>query len=308
MKRNIVLPTRITIGLLFTAITAGSWDIWWHITLGRETFWSYPHIVLYSSVIIAIVLGLFTWYKTKERIWGWIAFALLLVPLSAPFDEAWHRFFDQESAGGLLSILSPPHLSLVLGLLIGFILLLSLLKKDKDPYAQRIFGAMIFASLMGLSLFVLTPFQPAGGEGLIGFWGAGVIALALSSILLFAQRWLPGMGGMTLVILFFVLIQSVGFGTVNVSAVEINALQYPPGWLTTFSYLIPAVVIDLLYRFPIWIKGALWGFIWSFIGFGIASLWLSSGFQYSSGEILIAIFSSTSASLIAGFLLHNRKT
>jgi len=294
MKKNVVLFTRATIGFLFTAIVAGSWDIWWHVTLGRETFWSYPHLVLYSGVIIAIGLGLHSWYKTKQGIWGWIAFALLLVPLSAPFDEAWHRFFDQEAAGGLLSILSPPHLTLVVGLLTGFLLLLPLLKKDKDTHAQRIFGAMIFASLMGLSLFVLSPFQPAGGAGLIGFWGAGVIALALTSILLFAQRWLPGMGGMTSVILFFVVIQSVGFSSLSGS---------PPGWLTVFAYLIPAVLVDLFEHLPGWLKGSLWGIVWAALLFGLASNWLEPQFQYSSNEILKAIVSSGIGGAVAGYIL-----
>jgi predicted acyltransferase len=31
-------------------MVGGVWDIAWHHTLGRDTFWSPPHLVLYSGV------------------------------------------------------------------------------------------------------------------------------------------------------------------------------------------------------------------------------------------------------------------
>ncbi len=106
------------------------WDISWHQTIGRDTFWTSAHLAIYLGGIVAgltcgwLALGL-TFAGTAEeraetvRFWGfhapfgawvciWGAFAMLT---SAPFDDWWHNAYGLD-----VKILSPPHAVLAAGI------------------------------------------------------------------------------------------------------------------------------------------------------------------------------------------------
>ncbi len=113
--------TGIVVGLL--------WDISWHMTVGRDTFWTAPHVLEYLSAISAgvacgyVVLRA-TFGRTDDaatvRFWGfrgpigawitiWGTFAMLA---SAPFDDWWHNAYGLD-----VKIVSPPHMVLFWGML-----------------------------------------------------------------------------------------------------------------------------------------------------------------------------------------------
>ncbi len=107
--------TSIVVGLL--------WDISWHMTIGRDTFWTPAHMAIYLGGVVAGPLLRPARLKTTfagtpaERtaavgFWGfraplgaWVAiwgtFAMLT---SAPFDNWWHNAYGLD-----VKILSPPH-------------------------------------------------------------------------------------------------------------------------------------------------------------------------------------------------------
>jgi hypothetical protein len=115
--------TSIILGLI--------WDICWHRTVGRDTFWSPPHMAIYAGGIVAGVasaavilrstfFGGGTEPRRGVRIWGltgplgafccsWGAGAMLT---SAPFDDWWHNAYGLD-----VTILSPPHAVLALGIM-----------------------------------------------------------------------------------------------------------------------------------------------------------------------------------------------
>jgi hypothetical protein len=119
----VVGATSILIGIL--------WDISWHRTIGRDTFWTPAHMMVYFGGTLAglscgaRVLWDSFWRKNPDandgvRIWrwftgpigGWIciwgAFAMLT---SAPFDDWWHNAYGLD-----VEILSPPHVVLLVGI------------------------------------------------------------------------------------------------------------------------------------------------------------------------------------------------
>ena len=102
MKVPKISIIRIIAVALFVTVLAGMWDVWWHGAIGRETFWSPPHLLLYSSVLVAIISGLIGWKQTKKKEWRNLALVLLIVPLSAPFDELWHQIFGVEKVSSPL--------------------------------------------------------------------------------------------------------------------------------------------------------------------------------------------------------------
>src|SRR5258708_13425659 len=105
------------------------WDISWHRTIGRDTFWTPAHMAIYLGGVLAgcacgfLVLrttfagtpeeraaGVGFWgFRGPLGAWGaiWGAFAMIT---SAPFDNWWHNAYGLNVKG-----LSPPHVRLPLG-------------------------------------------------------------------------------------------------------------------------------------------------------------------------------------------------
>jgi hypothetical protein len=106
------------------------WDISWHRTIGRDTFWTPAHIGIYLGGVVAGLtcawLALRTTFAGSAgdrgaavRFWGfraplgawvciWGAIAMLT---SAPFDDWWHNAYGLD-----VKIISPPHMLLAAGI------------------------------------------------------------------------------------------------------------------------------------------------------------------------------------------------
>ncbi len=114
-----------------TSILAGLlWDISWHKTIGRDTFWTPAHLAIHFGGIVAGITGALLILRTtfgndeggratSVRVWGfrgplgawlsiWGCFAMIT---SAPFDDWWHNAYGLD-----VKILSPPHVVLALGM------------------------------------------------------------------------------------------------------------------------------------------------------------------------------------------------
>ena len=111
-------------------VTGVLWDISWHRTIGRDTFWTPAHLAIYLGGVLggcvggwlafrgtllaspeekagmASVFGLRAPFGAWLCIWG--ALAMLT---SAPFDDWWHSAYGLD-----VKILSPPHTVLALGM------------------------------------------------------------------------------------------------------------------------------------------------------------------------------------------------
>ncbi|MCC6244573.1 MAG: hypothetical protein IT353_17145 [Gemmatimonadaceae bacterium] len=119
----VVGATSILIGIL--------WDISWHRTIGRDTFWTPAHMAVYFGGTLAglscgvrvlmesfgprdplAMPGVQLWRYFRGPVGGWMciwgAFAMLT---SAPFDDWWHNAYGLD-----VEILSPPHVVLLVGI------------------------------------------------------------------------------------------------------------------------------------------------------------------------------------------------
>jgi len=303
------LPTqnlliRIISVVLFIAVLALVWDAGWHISVGRDTFWEPPHIMLYSAVLTAIVAGLFGLYVTARNIWRYLVILLFLLPLSAPFDELWHRLFGVENLSSPLALWSPPHVLLILSLIGSLALLLRLVSIKETLIARYFLGSLIFASILGLSFLLVVPFLPTGPYELFGFFGAGIVAFVLVFILLIAQYWINAFASATLAMTFFLLISSVGPAVVQKIAegVAISPYQNPPFWLIVFSYLSIAAFMDMFKKAGLLLRGTVSGFIWAVMLFGFSSAFFEPQFQYTELEAITSILSGIIGGIIAGVL------
>src|SRR5207248_11499680 len=106
------------------------WDISWHRSIGRDTFWTPAHMAIYlGGVLAGLACGSLVLKTTvagtpedrgaSVRFWGfrgplgvwmsiWGAFAMIT---SAPFDNWWHNAYGLD-----VKVLSPPHVLLALGI------------------------------------------------------------------------------------------------------------------------------------------------------------------------------------------------
>src|SRR3954471_9943675 len=157
------------------------WDISWHRSIGRDTFWTPAHMGIYLGGIVAGLtsgwVALQTTFAGSEadrgtavRFWGfraplgawvciWGAFAMVT---SAPFDDWWHSAYGLD-----VKIISPPHMLL---------------------------AAAIAAIQCGAMLMALACQNRALGDrrvlGRLYLLGAGLLLLLSATLALeYIQRW-----------------------------------------------------------------------------------------------------------------------
>jgi hypothetical protein len=112
-------------------VTGLIWDISWHRSIGRDTFWSPPHVLEQAAAVVAgLTCGAVVLWTTlrgtvgeKGRsvgFWGFrgplgmfvCIWGTLMMIVSAPFDDWWHNAYGLD-----VRIISPPHLVLALGMI-----------------------------------------------------------------------------------------------------------------------------------------------------------------------------------------------
>jgi hypothetical protein len=138
--------------LAVTSVSIGAhWDVSWHRSIGRDTFWTPAHLAIYGCGVLAAIscgyLVLNTTFRKSSpmrassvEIFGfraplgafiasWGGIAMLT---SAPFDNWWHNAYGLD-----VKIISPPHTLLMLGVFavsVGTLMLLvSALNRAVDP-------------------------------------------------------------------------------------------------------------------------------------------------------------------------------
>jgi hypothetical protein len=107
---------------LFQANLGLQWDIRWHGAVGRDSFWTAPHVLIYSGVALAgllcvvVVLATTLRYRRGDpavadaktiRVFGVFrgplgfvvaGFGMLVLLLAAPLDDYWHTLYGIDVA------------------------------------------------------------------------------------------------------------------------------------------------------------------------------------------------------------------
>ena len=135
------------------------WDISWHMTIGRDSFWTPAHLLIQAGGLIAGISSAYvalhtTFAGTPEQraasvgFWGfraplgawvciWGCGAMLA---SAPFDNWWHDAYGLD-----VQIISPPHMVLALGIVaitVGALLLTLARQNQSTGREQRRFATL----------------------------------------------------------------------------------------------------------------------------------------------------------------------
>jgi hypothetical protein len=211
------------------------WDISWHRTIGRDTFWTPAHMAIYLGGVVAglscgwVALATTFGGASAERdasvhFWGfraplgawvciWGAFAMVT---SAPFDDWWHNAYGLD-----VKVLSPPHVLLAAG--IGAIQC----------------GAMLMALAWQNRHARETP-----SLGYLFVIGAGLLlVLNLTLVIDYVQRWDMHRS------LFYQVTAGVAL-FILVSSARASTLRWP-ATLTALVYMIlTEIMVIVLPRFP----------------------------------------------------------
>jgi hypothetical protein len=120
----VLASTCIVVGLI--------WDVSWHRTVGRDTFWTLAHVLEQAAAVIAGLTCGWLVLKTtfagspaekaqSVRFWrffqgplgAWVCiWGTLMMIVSAPFDNWWHNAYGLD-----VKIISPPHMILAWGMI-----------------------------------------------------------------------------------------------------------------------------------------------------------------------------------------------
>ena len=298
----LIAATSVIVGVI--------WDISWHRTIGRDTFWTPAHLAIYLGGVLAgtacgwLVLRT-TFAGTPEergasvRFWGfrgplgawvciWGAIAMIT---SAPFDNWWHNAYGLD-----VKVLSPPHVLLALGFVgiqLGALLLLAARQQavaPGDAHAHR--TQLLFAYAAGLLVATAAIF----GFEQIGFPNDAHNALyykicaGVFPILLFATarasslKWPATTAAATFMLVNIVMLLVLPLFSATPKLAPIyNPLDrfVPPPF--PILLVVPAIVIDLVMRrgpANDWSRAALGGI--AFVAVLFAVQWLVSPYLVSA--------------------------
>jgi hypothetical protein len=247
--------------LIATKVIGGwglQWDIRWHVTIGRDSFWIAPHVMIYASVAVGALLafGVLVYDTLTEggagtsmptvlglsssRGFHLAAWGIAVVVLAAPIDDLWHRLFGLD-----VTLWSPPHL---LGLggaamnTLGCLLIAAeLYPRDTRPrlVAVVVVGAILWGGLRAtLDPAYLLAYQHGG----VLFHAYAILAALLLPLALLPAarlsrwRWAPGavVGLAILLALAGELVADAGFAVVRpVSAIGEEIAKDPTSPIAT---------------------------------------------------------------------------
>ena len=140
------------------------WDISWHETIGRDTFWTPAHLLIQFGAVLAGIYSSYLIFGTtlghnpaakaiSVRVLGfrgplgaficaWGGAAMLS---SAPFDNWWHEAYGLD-----VKIISPPHSLLALGIAAiswgSVILILGQMNRSEGPVRRHLQWLLLFTA------------------------------------------------------------------------------------------------------------------------------------------------------------------
>ena len=304
----IFAATSVIVGLI--------WDISWHMTIGRDTFWTPAHLAIYTGGAVA---GLASGYEVLRRsffspgqaadgvtIWrlfrgplgGWLCiWGAVAMLTSAPFDDWWHAAYGLD-----VKIISPPHAILALGFItiLGGALIMAVAEQGREADRAVADGASagiapwIVAYAGGLVLGMLSIFTTEYHPRELMHRGIfyAVSSLVFPFALVAASRSTRLRYGATATALVYTVVMCVQawllplfegspkLGPIRTAVTHMVSLDFP------LLLLAPALCIDLvmprLRARNLWVQAAALGVL--FLMVHVATQWPFANFLVSDAS------------------------
>ena len=299
------------VGGITVSLIGGTWDVSWHRSIGRDTFWTPPHILIQmgAGVLVGIasaytilattlagacqardasvqVLGCHAPGGAFIAVWGSLAMFA-----SAPFDNWWHNAYGLDA-----NFASPPHALLMLGFFatnIGTMTCMaSIINRSEDALKERLMWLLLIVGSICVEILLIMMMPYYSRTMMHTAVCYLVVALLVPTMMIAAGRGSAHKWGCTIVAAIYM---GIGLGSEwllpliraqpKLGPVYHNVTHLIP---TEFPLLliIPAFVTDLLLQRleqrSSWIK-AVWigpAFVLSFL----AVQWPFANFLMSSAS------------------------
>ena len=290
------------------AMVGTQWDISWHQSIGRDTFWTPAHLAIHMCGVLAGIscgyLVLSTTFDPKSflrecSVWIWgfrgplgafiAAWGGIAMLTSAPFDNWWHAAYGLD-----VKIISLPHSMLGLGeamISLGTVIFISAHVNRASGEARKNLNRLLLyvggIVTFGSALFILES-TPMEFMHTARFYGAVTRAFPIALIAIAcvsSSRW-PAtvmaaiyMGLFMLALWIFPLFPAQPkLGPVYQPITHMVPLWFP------VLLIVPAIALDLLRRWagPRWCRlkiGVLAGFV--YLAACVAAQWPFADFLLS---------------------------
>ncbi len=287
-----LVPASVVLGGVLLSLTGLTWDIQWHTDVGPDTFFTVPHLLLYSgsavSGLASLIVVLMTTAaerrgKEVDPIVGGRAVGVFGRTFAAPvgylisgagaasfllyglWDMWWHSLYGFDAV-----IASPPHIGLLLSISITMVGSTMVFATAREQRWGVIGAVVTAASLLVFSMVTAIGLQALPG-GIIDSVDVGAAFLSVM-IVFMATRLLDRRWGGLWVALIVLVLQGVYWvfspwaAKTYASAIDLPLRDYAQG-VPALPAMVPLVLVvvaaitGLLEKLPVWVTGALAGLI-----------------------------------------------
>ena len=300
-----------------SASIGGAWDVSWHRSIGRDSFWTAAHMAIYACGVLAAVICSYLIFATTfgrsarlkaasvgilgfraplgAFIAAWGGIAMLT---SAPFDNWWHAAYGLD-----VKIVSPPHTLLILGIravAVGvlFLILAAMNRAAADDTAssrhtftvlQRIF-LYVGGLVVGGQMFFLLEYTWEGHLHSAKPYVAIAIAIPLVLSMLSQASRSPWAATFTASVYTLFSIAEILILPLFPAQPKLGPVFYPVTHMVPASFpiliLIPAIALDLLWQrtrsWKPWMTALVSGFL--FVAVLVAVEWPFADFLHSTAS------------------------
>jgi hypothetical protein len=294
--------------LAVTSATIGAqWDISWHSSIGRDTFWTPAHMAIYlCGVLAGLAFGFIILSTTFSKhaplapasvhVWGFRAplgafiasWGGITMLTSAPFDNWWHDAYGLD-----VKIISPPHILLfigVYGVILGTLVLIAgHMNRTTGLASRRARFLFLYVAGIMLTMIMVMLMEYTDREFLHGIRPYIILAILTPSVLTVASRATGFKWAGTAVAALYtldniLLIQILPLfpAEPKLGPVYQHVTQFiPPGF--PILLIVPAIALDVLLRrtrsWNPWKSAALAGSV--FVALLLAAEWPFAQFLMS---------------------------
>lgn len=258
-----------------SAFLGAEWDVAWHRSIGRDTFWTPAHLMIQLCGVIAAVVGLYLVYQCTFRkdspvraasisvlglraplgvfvaAWGGIAMIT-----SAPFDNWWHAAYGLD-----VKIISPPHTLLILGIrAVGlgvFFLVLATMNRAAEAGSQnfaalqRILLYMGGLTVAGQMFFLQEYTDDVGMHRAIAYIALAIAVPVAFGVISQASRFRWAATASAAVYTVALIVEILIFPLVKAEP-KLGPVYFPVTHLVPAGFpvliLLPAIALDLLWQ------------------------------------------------------------
>jgi hypothetical protein len=245
------------------------WDISWHMSIGRDSFWTPAHLLIQAGGLTA---GLTSGYvalvttfgrdpKARDAsvgFWGFYAplgawvciWGCIAMVTSAPFDNWWHNAYGLD-----VKIISPPHVILMFGVAgIGVgALLLSLAWQNRESEHQR--NAMWLFVIVGALLLMdrsimLTEYSGKNLQHGGFFYRVSMLAYPMAIVLMARASKLKWAGTLTAGIFMAIMLVLMWVIQLFPATPKLGPIYQPITHMVAMAFpiliVVPALGVDLV--------------------------------------------------------------